>query len=195
MDLKLHDSREKESVRLAEHVLADSTGRLLGFPEGFRTWRRDVVINFIIPVKNQAKWVKYFLLELAKVYELTGDENFHVIMIDFESADEDIGQVLEESSLAGKSTLLKKSGPFHKTLALTDAVDSVNDPNSIVFLFDLHITVPVMLLNLVRTVSGLCESVHTIVEFLSSFFVPCLLYYSFIKYTLEVFEPQVFTLP
>ena len=164
MDLKLHDSREKESVRLAEHVLADSAGRLLGFPEGFRTNRRDVVINFIIPVKNQVKWVKYFLLELAKVYELTGDENFHVIFIDFESTDEDIGQVLEESSLARKSTLLKRSGPFHKTLALTDAVDSVNDPNSIVFLFDLHITVPVALLNLVRTVSGTQCSVWVLTQ-------------------------------
>ena len=155
----MYDNRKNESVRLAEHVLAQSSGRLLGFPEGFRTRRRDVVINFIVSVKNQAGWVRFFLSEMEKVYELTGDENFHVIFVDFESADDDISKILEGSPLARKSTLLKKSGPFHKTLALTDAVDSVNDPSSIVFVFDLHITVPLTMLDLVRTVSGAQSSV------------------------------------
>ena len=151
VELELFDTQQKKSLRLAEYVFRDNAGHMW-FPGGYK-WRRNATIHFIVPVKNQAKWVIFFLEEMNKLYERTGDGNFHLIIVDFESSDGDIGGILKSSPLAEKSTLLKKSGPFHKTLAIQDAVKSVTDPNAIVFLFDLHITVPLTLLDNIRKVT------------------------------------------
>ena len=156
LELELYDTQERMSLRLTEYVFRDDAGHMW-FPQGL-TWRRNATIHFILPVKNQAKWVIFFLEEMNKLYQRTGDGNFHLIIVDFESSDGDIGGILKSSPLTEKSTLLKKSGAFHKTLAIQDAVKSVTDPNAIVFLFDLHITVPLSLLDNIRkvTISFLC---------------------------------------
>ena len=151
LELQLFDTQERKSLRLAEYVFRDNAGHMW-FPGGYK-WRRNATIHFILPVKNQAKWVIFFLEEMNKLYQRTGDGNFHLIIVDFESCDGDIGEILKSSPLAEKSILLKKCGAFHKTLAIQDAVKSVTDPNAIVFLFDLHITVPLTLLDNIRKVT------------------------------------------
>ena len=167
LELELYDTQERMSLRLTEYVFSDDAGHMW-FPQGL-TWRRNATIHFILPVKNQAKWVIFFLEEMNKLYQRTGDGNFHLIIVDFESSDGDIGGILKSSPLAEKSTLLKKSGPFHKTLAIQDAVKSVTDPNAIVFLFDLHITVPLTLLDNIRkvTISFLCLIYYELMHFIS----------------------------
>ena len=151
LELELYDKHESRSVRLVEYVFRDASGHMW-FPEGFK-WRRNATVYFILPVKNQAKWVIYFVEEMTKFYERTGDGNFHLVIMDFESTDGDINGILKNSHLGEKYTLLRKSGAFHKTLAIQDAVQSVSDPNGIVFLFDLHITLPFNLLDSIRKVS------------------------------------------
>ena len=52
-------------------------------------------------------------------------------------------------------TVIKKNGKFHKTLAIDEAVKSIKDDNSIVFLTDLHLVVPNNMFESVRKVSTL----------------------------------------
>ena len=109
---------------------------------------------FILPVKNQGKWVHHFASQLANMSLMTGDFNFHVIIIDFESEDINIEKVFGAWPLQDRYTLIKMTGPFYKTLALQEGVKAVPNDLDIVFLFDLHIDVPIGLLDCVRKVSS-----------------------------------------
>ena len=151
LELSLYDKQVGRRLRLAEYVFRDTDGHLWS-PKGL-SWKRNATVHFVVPVKNQAIWVKFLVGELNKLYLQTQDENFRLLLIDFESTDGNVAEILENSPLSRKCSLLRKSGPFHKTMALQDAVATVNDPDSIVFLFDLHITVPTSILDSIRKVS------------------------------------------
>lgn len=150
LDLKLYDKHQQKHSRLTEYVHRDGKGRL-SFVEGF-TWKRTATIHFIVPVKNRYEWATYLVKEMTKLYARTKDEHFRVIIVDFDSTDGDIDTLLKNGPLTEKYTVLKRAGPFNKTLAVKEGVDSITDPESIVFLFDLHVTVPVTLLESIRKV-------------------------------------------
>lgn len=117
-------------------------------------WQRNATVYFVLPVKNQGKWVHHFVSQLANMSLETGDLNFHVIIIDFESQDIDINEVFSVWPLRERYTLIKMIGPFYKTLALQKGVQAVPNDHDIVFLFDLHIDVPIGILDSVRKVSS-----------------------------------------
>lgn len=149
LQLGLHGSNE--SFRLSEYVYVPIGKDELCFPEGM-VWQRNATIYFILPVKNQGKWVHHFTSQLANMSRQTNDLGFHVIIVDFDSEDIDIGEVFSVWPLQEHYTLIKLSGPFYKTLAIQKAVEAVPNDGDIVFLFDLHIDVPVGLLDSVRKV-------------------------------------------
>ena len=151
MDLKLYDNHEKKYSRLTEYINRDSSG-LLSFVENL-TWRRTATINFIVPVKDNYPWMTYLVKEMTKLYALTKDEHFRLVIVDFESTDGDINSLLKDSPISEKYTLINMAGSFNWTLAIERGANSVADPDSIVFLFDLHVTVPVTLLESIRKVS------------------------------------------
>ena len=151
LELKLHDAQENRNLRFAEYVFQSNSSALS--LAGGLAWNRRAVVNFIVPIKNQAKWMSFLVSELTDLYLRTGDEKFHLVVVDFESNDGDVASILQRSPLSQKCTLIKKSGAFHKTMAIQEAVESVTDVNSIVFLFDLHITLPRIFLDTIRKVS------------------------------------------
>ena len=151
LELQLGVHGSNESFRLSEYVYAPSGKDELCFPEGMM-WQRNVTIYFILPVKNQGKWVHHFTSQLTNISCQSGDLGFHVIIVDFDSEDIDIGEVFSVWPLQERYTLIKLSGPFYKTLAIQKAVKAVPHDDDIVFLFDLHIDVPVGLLDSVRKV-------------------------------------------
>lgn len=57
------------------------------------------VVFSISAVKNQARWVQQFISDMELLHHETKDENFNIIIVDFQSDDMDIEQALRESSV------------------------------------------------------------------------------------------------
>ncbi|XP_037371547.1 LOW QUALITY PROTEIN: N-acetyl-beta-glucosaminyl-glycoprotein 4-beta-N-acetylgalactosaminyltransferase 1 [Talpa occidentalis] len=112
-------------------------------------WRQDVMVHFIVPVKNQARWVAQFLADMAALHARTGDSRFSVTLVDFESEDMDVQQALRSARLP-RYQYLRRSGNFERSAGLQAGVDAVQDASSIVFLCDLHIHFPPNILDGIR---------------------------------------------
>ena len=152
--LGLHNSDKK--FRLTEHVYMKNGVDSLCLPEGLN-WNSSATVYFIIPVKDQGKWVHYFINQLTEASLLTSDTNFHVIIVDFESKDIDMAKALDTPLLRNRHTVIPMVGKFYKTLALNKAAEAVPNAHDIIFLFDLHLDVPADIMDSVRKVRTLCR--------------------------------------
>jgi len=152
VDLELGLNGSSQSFRLSEHVFDKKLGHGLCFPEGMQ-WNFNTTVYFILPVKDQGRWVYHFINELTVASLLTGDKNFHVIVADFESEDIDLGKAFDTSLLHSRHTIVSLEGRFSRTIGLSKAVERVPSEHDILFLFDLHIDVPVDIMDSVRKVS------------------------------------------
>ena len=159
VNLELGLDNTNQSFRLSEHVYLKKGNDTLCLPEGMN-WNNSATVYFILPVKDQGNWVYHFINQLTDTSLLTGDTNFHVIIVDFESKDIDMAKAFNTSLLKSRHTVLSLTGKFYKTLAINKAAELVPNAHSIIFLFDLHIDVPADIMDSVRMVSTSYNSVY-----------------------------------
>ena len=69
------------------------------FPKRLDVEQSRYCLLHVVPVKDQGEWVYHFINEITAASLLTKDENFHVIVVDFESQDISITQAFDTDLL------------------------------------------------------------------------------------------------
>ena len=102
-------------LHTSEYVYLASGGDTLCHTSNFQ-WRRNVDVHIVVSVKNLGVWVQHLIHNMEhvrthpfcwprplttppQIYKETGDENFELVVVDYQSADLDIEAELRASSL------------------------------------------------------------------------------------------------
>uniref|UniRef100_A0AAR2JHK3 Beta-1,4-N-acetylgalactosaminyltransferase n=1 Tax=Pygocentrus nattereri TaxID=42514 RepID=A0AAR2JHK3_PYGNA len=150
--LLLHRSRQDEGLgsrEVASTPWGSHWPKPLLCQPAMLQWRHDVMVHFVVPVKNQARWVQQFISDMELLHRETKDDNFSIIIVDFESEDMDVEQALRDSTVP-RYEYLRREGNFERSSGLQMGVDTIEDSHSIVFLCDLHIHFPMSILESIR---------------------------------------------
>ncbi|XP_053320519.1 beta-1,4-N-acetylgalactosaminyltransferase 3 [Spea bombifrons] len=148
---------DREDEREMRNMMWGSRRRLMAaeermelcWPSGL-TWNPQATVYFIVPVKNQARWVQKFIWDMEALYKTTSDARFSVIVVDFNSTDLDVKSALKQSRIPSYE-MITLDGNFERSAGLQAGVNLVKNPHSIFFLCDLHMHFPPSIIDLVRT--------------------------------------------
>lgn len=158
LELEVKDSSD-ELVRLSRYVYTNQPPQqgsetVLCNPSGLE-WNPNVTVHIIVAVKNQGRWVSHLISKMEKLFQITGDTNCNLILIDYSSTDLDVKRALQLSTIP-RYQYKKLEGNFQRAGGLQAGIDLVKDEHSIIFLFDLHMEFPHSIIDMIRkyTVEG-----------------------------------------
>ena len=115
-------------------------------------------INIVITVKDENRWLRYFLNNINEIYKHTNDARFGVIIVDFSSKGINMYQEIESTLLIEHYNYIQiQSKDFNKVVGLNVAFQSILNPKDIIFTCDLHLELPMYTLEAIRvhTIRGL----------------------------------------
>jgi hypothetical protein len=128
------------TVHTSEYVYLPKGGHTLCHTSNFQ-WQKNVDVHIVVSVKNLGLWVQHLIHNMEHLYEVTRDEHFELIIVDYQSADLNVEAELKASSLP-RWKVISLSGDFSRSGGLQAGIDYVSDPNSIVMTIDMHLTLP-----------------------------------------------------
>ena len=155
LELVVEVRSKKRTALLSEYIyqpLGDPD--FLCYPRGLQ-WNQTSEVYFVVTSQNQGRWIQHFVNIVNTMYKETKDDHFQVIIFDYDSVDIDMEDTLDRSCFKKIKLISKPGGAFVKTKAYNEAVASINDPNAVIFLVDLHLELGSHLINEIRKVGTL----------------------------------------
>ena len=151
LELVVKDLTDGKRYILAEYVFQPNGRNIpLCYPEGL-VWNRTADVYLILTAKNLGRWVHHFIKNVEKIFQETKDEHLHVVIYDFDSPDINLKQAFERSTLKNYRYIIKP-GKYSRVLSLSEAIESIKDPNAIIVTVDLHLDIGSQFINDVRKV-------------------------------------------
>ena len=127
---------------------------------------RNTFIHFLVTHRNIPQMLREFVQNMERIYVETGDEDFGVIIVNYESPHINATTLMRQSKLKHWS-IIEMDGPWEKTAAINLGIDSVSNPDHIIFTVDLYLYIPSHLPDTIRK--------HTFQSY--SGFVPIIFYF------------------
>ena len=118
-------------------------------------------VHIVIIVKDQRRWLRYFLENVNKIYEQTNDKQFGVIIVDFNSKDLRVDQLMKHTLKLKHYKYIPMDGAFNKVRGQNMAISSVLNPNEIIFTCDLQLNIPINMIDSIRKHTTQGISVYT----------------------------------
>ena len=141
------ESDHIKNYSFSYHIYAPNGGALC-HPSSLRIYL-DTFVHIAVSVKNQGPWIRYFIENMERIYNTSKDRRFGVLILDFESEDVNITDLIEKSSLLNKH-LITLIGPYSRTSSLNTAINYVQDDKDIIFMCDLHLDLPLNIIDVIR---------------------------------------------
>lgn len=153
-DLVVKDNTNQKIQRISEYFYHRKVSQILCLISDV-VWSPTTHVHICLAVKGQSRWVRYFIQQISDYYVKSRDEHFSVIIANFGSSPKDNFDVVKElksSPLKNYKVIpmYKDYRNFSKTIGMDTAIRSIDDPESIVLQYDLHINFPHDLLDNVR---------------------------------------------
>jgi hypothetical protein len=143
---------EEKPTHISEYLYHSEkdTSKQLCSVKGFQ-WKRGAHVHIVLPVKNQGKWVVHVVRNLEDIYLSTGDTDFTLILVDYESNDVDIPELYKNSRLPRDMLkLISLKGSFTRTVSIQTGIDTITNPDDIILTLDLHLTMPTGFIQSIR---------------------------------------------
>ena len=110
---------------------------------------RNTFIHFLVTHRNLPQMLREFVQNMERIYVETGDEDFGVIIVNYESPPINATTLMLQSKLKHWS-IIEMDGPWEKTAAINLGIDSVTNPDHIIFTVDLYLYIPSHLPDTIR---------------------------------------------
>ncbi|EDV20122.1 uncharacterized protein TRIADDRAFT_32537 [Trichoplax adhaerens] len=147
----IQHSKSKAIWRIADYFYRNKESKQLCRINQLE-WNQQIHVSIILAIQQQGYWVQYFLHQVNQYYQTSHDEYFSVVLVDFGSTDIDIPALLRSSSF--KKIQLVQLGRKHKRFSrsagINAGVQAINNRRSIIVAYDLHLNLPLDLIDNVR---------------------------------------------